>query len=281
MQREIIEQKRKQSAAMGGAAGTNQDRTAQLSKQAKIIENRLDKANKRYNDAMTQNKVIREKIDEMRRERVVFEQVYLKLEKELGVKRRDLNRMIETVDKINEDRDQAINQIQAFQAAAQQASKNDDDEMRVEEFDEFDTQKAAVAKMAVRKTQTPLQRIQNALTGTIGAKLTADEIVTKFVAQEDAHFQLFNTVSQLKTEVANSENDIFDMQGKLEKLGRATDISAEGPDATHKAKAKRELDENMNVLEDEKIKVAGEIEQLDREMAQTMQTIKSLGLVTL
>ena len=75
----------------------------------------------------------------MRRERVVFEQVYLKLEKELGVKRRDLNRMIETVDKINEDRDQAINQIQAFQAAAQQASKNDDDEMRVEEFDEFDT----------------------------------------------------------------------------------------------------------------------------------------------
>ena len=96
---------------MGGAAGTNQDRTAQLSKQAKIIENRLDKANKRYNDAMTQNKVIREKIDEMRRERVVFEQVYLKLEKELGVKRRDLNRMIETVDKINEDRDQAINQI--------------------------------------------------------------------------------------------------------------------------------------------------------------------------
>jgi len=57
---------------------------------------------------MTQNKVIREKIDEMRRERVVFEQIYLKLEKELGVKRRDLNRMIEAVDKINEDRDQAI-----------------------------------------------------------------------------------------------------------------------------------------------------------------------------
>ena len=141
---------------MGGAAGTNQDRTSQLSKQAKIIENRLDKANKRYNDAMTQNKAIREKIDEMRRERVVFEQVYLKLEKELGVKRRDLNRMIETVDKINEDRDQAINQIQAFQAASQQANKNDDDEMRVEEFDEFDTQKAAIAKMAVRKTQTPL-----------------------------------------------------------------------------------------------------------------------------
>ena len=79
------------------------------------------------------------------------------------------------------------------------------------------------------------------------------------MAQEDAHFQLFNTVSQLKTEVANSENDIFDMQGKLEKLGRATEISAEGPDSTHKAKAIRELDENMNALEEEKIKIANEI----------------------
>ena len=90
---------------MGGAAGSNQDRTSQLSKQVKILENRLDKANKRYNDSMNQNKVIREKIDELRRERVVFEQVYVKLEKELGVKRRDLNRMIETVDKVNGDRD--------------------------------------------------------------------------------------------------------------------------------------------------------------------------------
>ena len=81
--------------------------------------------------------------------------------------------------------------------------------------------------------------------------------------------------------MANSENDIFDMQGKLEKLGRATDISAEGPDATHKAKAIRELDENMNALEEEKERVAGEIRQLDNEMTQTMHAIKTLGLVTL
>lgn len=57
---------------------------------------------------MTQNKQIRDKIDELRRERIVFEQVYLKLEKDLGIKRRDLAHMIETVDKINGNRDQAI-----------------------------------------------------------------------------------------------------------------------------------------------------------------------------
>ena len=99
---------------MGGSAGSNQDQSTQLGKQAKIIENRLEKANKRYGAAMAQNKVLRDKIDELRRERVIFEQVYVKLEKDLGVKRRDLSRLIETVDKINDDRDQAIAQIQAF-----------------------------------------------------------------------------------------------------------------------------------------------------------------------
>ena len=97
-----------------GGSGSNQDRTSQLSKQARIIENRLDKANKRYSEAMIQNKVIRDKIDEMRRERVIFEQVYIKFEKDLGVKRRDLARMVETVDQVNVDRDQVIAQIQAF-----------------------------------------------------------------------------------------------------------------------------------------------------------------------
>lgn len=120
-----------------GGAGSSHDRTSQLSKQAKVIENRLDKANKRYSDAMTQNKGIRDKIDELRRERVVFEQVYIRLEKELGVRRRDLARMVETVDKINEDRDQVIGQIQAFQATSAVTGQVDD-ETRVEEIDGYD-----------------------------------------------------------------------------------------------------------------------------------------------
>ena len=65
-----------------------------MSKQVRVIENRLDKANKRHSEAINSNVSLRDKIDELRRERLIFEQVYLKLEKELGVKRRDLARMI-------------------------------------------------------------------------------------------------------------------------------------------------------------------------------------------
>ena len=62
----------------------------------------------------------------------------------------------------------------------------------------------------------------------------------------------------MKTEVANSENDIFDMQSKLEKLGMVADFSAEAPES-HKAKAYRELDEKIEALESEKRRVSDEI----------------------
>ena len=67
--------------------------------------------------------------------------------------------------------------------------------MRVEEIDTYDERQAQIAKQAVRKTQTPLFRLQNALTGGQGAYLTTDEIVRKFVTQEAQHFELFNNVN--------------------------------------------------------------------------------------
>jgi coiled-coil domain-containing protein 63/114 len=95
VQKEIIESKRKQSGTGGIISG--QERSNQLSRQVKIIENRLDKANQKYSDAVTKNKVMREQIDSLRRERVMFEQMYAKLEKDLGVKRTDMARLIDEV----------------------------------------------------------------------------------------------------------------------------------------------------------------------------------------
>ena len=81
--------------------------------------------------------------------------------------------------------------------------------------------------------------------------------------------------------MANAENEIFDMQGKLEKLGRATETTADGIDTTHKAKAIRELDENVQSTEEEKLTLAADIALIEDEMEQTMKAIKTIGLVTL
>jgi len=67
--------------------------------QAKIIENRLDKANVRCSESQTANKALRDQIDDLRRERVVFEQVFKRLQKDLKLRRTQLDTLVEKVNK--------------------------------------------------------------------------------------------------------------------------------------------------------------------------------------
>ena len=76
MHKKIWEQRQK----MGGVNASRETNQA-IAKQIQILENRLDKALKRYNEALANNKRLRENIDNLRRERLVFDQIYRKLEK--------------------------------------------------------------------------------------------------------------------------------------------------------------------------------------------------------
>lgn len=51
----------------------SKETSTQIMKQAKILENRLEKGIIRFNEAVGQNKYLREEIDNLRRERVVFD----------------------------------------------------------------------------------------------------------------------------------------------------------------------------------------------------------------
>ena len=52
---------------------------AQIQKQIKILENRLDKALVKFNEALAHNKKLRETIDNLRRERAQFDKIYKNL----------------------------------------------------------------------------------------------------------------------------------------------------------------------------------------------------------
>ena len=52
-----------------------------MQKQIRQLENRLEKALVKFNEAIAHNKELREEIDGLRRERVVFDSIYKKLEK--------------------------------------------------------------------------------------------------------------------------------------------------------------------------------------------------------
>jgi chromosome segregation ATPase len=106
LQKYIHEKKKMQK----GANGTH-ERHAQFQKQIRILENRLDKANQKFNEAIAKNKKLRESIDSLRRERVIFDNIYRKLEKELHSKREKMAKIIETANLAYEHRDIAQEEL--------------------------------------------------------------------------------------------------------------------------------------------------------------------------
>jgi len=83
------------------------------------LEQRLEKANLKFNDAVSANKTLREQIDALRRERVIFENVYKRLEKELLSKRQDMANIIEIANTAYEERDKAQEKLSLLMRRAE------------------------------------------------------------------------------------------------------------------------------------------------------------------
>ncbi|CAN0265132.1 unnamed protein product, partial [Discosporangium mesarthrocarpum] len=82
-QSRVLEQRQK----MGGL-NASQENNEMIAKQIRTLENRLDKALVKFNESLAYNKNLRERIDTLRRERVVFDSIYKKLERELHEKKK-------------------------------------------------------------------------------------------------------------------------------------------------------------------------------------------------
>ena len=125
MQVRIMEQRKK----MGGVNAAREN-NQQIQKQIKILENRLDKALVKYNEALAHNRALRDSIDNLRRERLVFDQIYKKLEKELAEKKKEMARIIEVSNKAYESRDTALNEMAALKSQAEKEQASFEQEWR-------------------------------------------------------------------------------------------------------------------------------------------------------
>mmetsp|Transcript_125843 Transcript_125843/g.218023 ORF Transcript_125843/g.218023 Transcript_125843/m.218023 type:complete len:550 (+) Transcript_125843:81-1730(+) len=103
-----------------GGATAALDNAKAVTKQIRILENRLDKALQKFNMAIASNRTLREQIDTFRRERVVFDDIYKKLENELHSKKREMANIIEQANAAYTARDEAQAQMAALK---QQADK--------------------------------------------------------------------------------------------------------------------------------------------------------------
>ena len=89
----------------------------------------MDKALVKFNQSLASNRKLREQIDDLRRERVVFDNIYKKLEKELHEKKRQMANVIELSNMTYEQRDNCQMEITAIDQANRKEQEDFEEQM--------------------------------------------------------------------------------------------------------------------------------------------------------
>ena len=110
----VLDQKQK----MGGV-NASKENDAMLSKQIRTLENRLDNSLTKFNEQLAENKKLREGIDHLRIDRVVFDGVYKRLERALHEKKKEMAAIIEDSKLACLARDKAKHELIAVKATAE------------------------------------------------------------------------------------------------------------------------------------------------------------------
>jgi coiled-coil domain-containing protein 63/114 len=121
----ILEQK----SRLGGVNAA-QENNVLIQKQIQVLENRLNKSLLKYNEILAQNKVLRQKIDEYRRERVVFDGIYKKLERELHEKKKEMANIIKDSKNAYLIRDKSQNEMLALKLHAEKEKSEFENEFK-------------------------------------------------------------------------------------------------------------------------------------------------------
>jgi coiled-coil domain-containing protein 63/114 len=125
-QEKILDQK----ARLGGVNAA-QINNKLVQRQIRHLENRMDKNLTRFNEILCENRVLRQKIDDYRRERVIFDAIYKKLERELHEKKKEMTAIIEDSKMAYKIREKAQEELTVLQ----QRSEKDKMEYEVEFFE--------------------------------------------------------------------------------------------------------------------------------------------------
>jgi len=240
---------REEMAQHGGVKAALENAKA-VQKQIRILENRLDKALQKFNEAIEANRALREQIDTLRRERVVFDDIYKKLENELHSKKKEIANIIEQANAAYEARDSAQAQMAALKQQAdkehaefekewRELGKLIENDKKMKEFmrqkvrnREAETTKdmsASVSRsfsrpakssfgdtsksiVAVSTGQEKISTFEEAFSKIQAATgiCDIDELVQNFINAEDQNFTLFKYNNELSADIEKIEMQITD-----------------------------------------------------------------------
>ena len=243
MKSKILQQRRK----MGGVNAAKENHKM-VQKQIRILENRLDKALVKFNEALAHNKRLRASIDSLRRERVVFDNIYRKLEKELHEKKKQMANIIEMSNQAYETRDQSQLEITAYEQLNSKEQQEFEEELaELDRLIEEDRRKKEMmireqnrehinqrGDMSKEEEEELKRKVTKGVWGIAKDKATVqvaelkvqsyeeafnkikaatgitdiDRLVSTFIENEEQNFSLFNFVNEQNNELEKLEEQI-------------------------------------------------------------------------
>jgi len=291
MQTKILEQRKR----LGGVNAAREN-NAQVAKQIKILENRLDKAIVKFNEALAHNKHLRETIDNLRRERVVFDGIYKKLEKELQDKKKEIASIVEMANIAYEARDQAQAEMAALKAQAEKEEaafeaewkeltrmieedrkkkeKSDKEKSRGEMSIEDENRlrrkvisgnwNIAKDKAQQAATAEKVQSYEEAFEKIKAATEIndIDELVTTFINAEEKNFSLFNYVNELNSDIEKVDEQIAALRVEID---------------GYKSQGGSQENQRRRIVSDLEEKLQKSIARADMYEEKTVHTQKTLG----
>jgi len=227
----------------------------QIQKKITILENQLDKALQRYNGQQTSNGKLRTQIDNLRKDRVVMDTLQQKLERELSLKKDQMQRIIESAEEAYRAREKAQDHIAKLKTSADaeqtqflmeweqlggmvehdRTQKHGfatgyagaDDKSEVQDVEEFLRKKIVQTHWAIAldkaKQEVSLNKVKkyegafNRIKEVTGIT-EVDLLVSSFIAAEESTYSFFNVVNDLSRDIEKVEKELQEINNEQLKI---------------------------------------------------------------
>ncbi|RDD40524.1 Coiled-coil domain-containing protein 63 [Trichoplax sp. H2] len=286
VEKQINEQRKK----MGGAH-IFQEHTMKTQKQTRVLQNRLDKALVKFNSTLADNAKLREAIDHLRSERIIFENIYKKLEKQLIDYKRKIGGVIEESTQAYDARDEAQSKMMAlkeknekdlaqYNLELKELMRIIDHDRKLKNFmgvkgqerleeeilsarkkkkSESDKPQEKGIEETVESYEEAFERIKEAT-----SIQDIDLLVSRFIEVEDKNFALFNYVNELNNEIETLQEQITGVRDDIEKF------KGQGMEMENQRKAiLKELEGKLNM-------VTEKANQFDKQYRSTQKILEQL-----
>lgn len=238
VQKQIVEQQKK----MGGCNASSQSDIA-VTKQIRILENRLDKSLVRFNESLATNRKLRETIDNLRRERAVFDTIYKKLEREHQEAKSAMADIIESSNQAYEARDEAQaklalqkdkveKEMMTYNTEIKDLTRFLEQDKKLKMFMGVKAQDREIeeGEAVAGKVKKDVEDKEGAESGeTVQSYEEAfakikeqtglddiDQVVEKFQAEEKKNFSLFHYINELNNEIEALDEKKNEFQSQIE-----------------------------------------------------------------